>query len=76
MMKRTYLNLFKHDRKCPNCNLWASQTGGVKDFSTSSDGYEYMTCNQCDYTSKWINHGIACECIDTIDKGNKNVNTE
>lgn len=72
-MRKAYLGLFHHDRKCPNCNTWISQAGGVEKFSVDEHYFEYMTCRQCDYTSKWINHGITCESVGKVDKGFKNV---
>ena len=51
-VKRQYMNIFRHDRKCPNCKMWTSEVGGCKSIDDRGH-HELMECNQCGFASKW-----------------------
>jgi hypothetical protein len=56
-VKKQYMEKWKHDRKCPQCNTWLSEVGGAEKFWAEGD-YDYMVCKKCHMTSKWDCRGM------------------
>ncbi len=47
--------------KCPHCNTWSAEIGGVVGWQEEGD-YMRMTCGYCAKSSLWENHGPAWAC--------------
>ena len=58
-VRRHYMNIYRHDRKCERCETWLSEVDGAKNIDFSLCGwFEYLTCKRCNHVSKWDCRGM------------------
>lgn len=53
-LKAKFLNKYKHDRRCPKCLTWLSETDGALEvISDETKLKEYIICKKCKTKTVW-----------------------
>lgn len=52
-LRDAYMRQYYHERRCPVCTTWTSETGGSKAVLDDGDRYQLMQCARCDGWSRW-----------------------
>ena len=64
-IREDYVNKYHHDRKCPQCDTWISETDGCDSVESDSEttSVEFMICKKCGHKSKWLMDAPAVICV-------------
>ncbi|CAO4179120.1 hypothetical protein [Methylorubrum populi] len=60
-VREAWMNRYGHERRCPVCDRWTSETGGARSIRQDGDWHEIMTCDGCGGESRWDCRGMLPE---------------
>lgn len=64
-----YMERVKHQRQCPRCRTWTSETDGAASYRDDGQGWHsFMTCRKCGHESRW-NMGWMLPVLDDLTYG-------
>lgn len=52
-VRDAYMARYFHERCCPNCHRWTSETGGASACRDDGPLHDIMTCSACGHESRW-----------------------